>query len=113
MLNWLWPDCAWIFVRSILPIFMILVSPVTFGETGVWAKSGSSAQLHTRCLQTWKCGPKEDIIYGGDKILKATSPKSTLGVCSAGDGPIDSCNYCLANPPKDTCTWTLENRTGQ
>ena len=98
--------------------FMLVSFTVLFGvghaavveaEEGLWSTDESIfAQMNVFCTRTYVCGPSTDIVYGSDKKVVSTSPRLVQGVCSTGNGPIDSCNVCLTNPPTERCEWHLE-----
>jgi len=79
-------------------------------DIGVWVKEKNFAQVNIGCTQTWTCHPKMDILHGVDTYVAVTRPKLIIGVCSASNGPIDSCNVCLSSPPKETCVWELKKK---
>jgi len=95
-------------------IWMILAAlfngAVASAEIGTWSKAGNPAQVNVACVQVWSCGPSSAVIYDAKYQVKTTSPQSTTGVCSAGDGPIDSCNICLSAPPTMKCEWSLVSK---
>jgi hypothetical protein len=76
-------------------------------EIGVWTKAGPPAQVNVGCVQIWQCLPKKDILHGAESHLVATDNTSTIGVCSAAGGAIDSCNSCVAAEPAAPCIWHL------
>jgi hypothetical protein len=76
-------------------------------EEGVWTTENTFAQFNVFCTRVYTCVPASDILHGSDTKVIVTSPKSVRGVCSAGDGPVDSCNDCLTNPPEEKCEWHL------
>lgn len=80
------------------------------GEDGTWSPTDTTAQVNVACTRVYTCGPNQDVMYGGNKRLVATPNKLVWGVCSAGSGPVDSCNVCLTNPPAEKCQWHLEDR---
>ncbi|MGL6529341.1 hypothetical protein ACSZM9_09620 [Aeromonas hydrophila] len=86
----------------------LLFSATLYAEQGVWVKNKNFAQMHTACVQTWTCSPKQAVIHSPETTIKVTKPAYTMGVCNAGDGPIDGCNECAANEPKELCNWSLE-----
>lgn len=77
---------------------------------GVWVKAGPPSQINAYCLQTYQCGPKEDLLHSADTQIVVTKPQLQKGVCSAGGGAYDSCNVCLTNPPTMTCAWELRKK---
>lgn len=93
---------AWIALAA-----LVIASHVRAEDTGTWAKAGSASQINAACLQVWRCGPSNAILHDPRQKVDATSPQSTMGVCSAGSGPVDSCNVCLASPPTKECRWKL------
>ncbi|MBA8881093.1 hypothetical protein FHW16_004828 [Phyllobacterium myrsinacearum] len=79
-----------------------------FAEEGVWSPTNVIAQINLGCTRVYTCGPKEDVVHDGAHKVVGNGPKLVIGVCSAGDGPIDSCNDCLTTPPTDACDWHLQ-----
>lgn len=77
---------------------------------GRWAKQGQFVQLNIGCSQAWVCVPRQDVMYSSDLRLSGPERQTTLGACSAGGGPIDGCNYCLAREPEEACELTLVPR---
>ena len=81
---------------------------------GAWspAKDFTSSPLvpSAGCARMYYCGPREQIMYDSSCRIVATPAQSVGGVCTAGGGPVDSCNACLTNPPSDRCMWHLETR---
>jgi hypothetical protein len=50
----------------------------------------------------------QDVMSDADCKKVYTNPPARRlvnGVCSAGGGPVDSCNECLTNPPDDVCEY--------
>ena len=50
----------------------------------------------------------QDVMSDADCKKVYTNPPARRlvnGVCSAGGGPVDSCNECLTNPPDDACEY--------
>jgi hypothetical protein len=88
--------------------FMSAVSAVA--EIGDWTTEETFAQANVACFRVYKCGPNEDVMYGGDKKIVASTPRTVWGICSAAGGPPDSCNECLTNPPADACEWHLQTK---
>ncbi len=97
-------------VRSLA--FAVCLSVCTiwpaFAEDGVWTPTDTVAQVNVACTRVYTCGPAKPVMYGADKRLVATGNKLVWGVCSAGGGPVDSCNVCVTNPPKERCEWHTE-----
>lgn len=79
-------------------------------DDGVWQAASNFAQVNVACTRTYTCGPAKDIMHSADMKVVATDTKLVWGVCSAGQGPVDGCNVCLTNPPKDKCTWSLQKK---
>lgn len=79
-------------------------------QTGIWSPDSTFAQLNVACVRTYTCGPSDAEMYSADQKIVASGPRQVTGVCSAGDGPVGSCNVCLTNPPSDPCKWHLERR---
>jgi hypothetical protein len=79
-------------------------------EDGVWSPTNTVAQVNVACTRVYLCTPGKDILHSSETKVTTTPPKLVFGVCSAGGGPIDSCNDCLTNPPRDKCEWHLEKR---
>lgn len=89
---------------------LVLVINGARAETGAWTPASSFSQLNVACSRKYTCGPKEDVIYSADSKVVQTAPKTVWGVCSAGTGPIDTCNICLTNPPTERCEWHVESK---
>ena len=79
-------------------------------EKGIWVKAGAPAQINVACTQVWHCRPATDVLHDESTKVVTTDNEITTGVCSAGDGPIDSCNVCVANEPEEKCLWHLEKK---
>src|SRR5688572_12886105 len=79
-------------------------------DTGIWVKAGDPAQVNVGCLQVWHCVPGKDVLHSPTTFVWTTEPTSTVGVCSAGGGAVDSCNVCLANLPTEQCEWELREK---
>ena len=50
----------------------------------------------------------QSVIENADCKKIYTNPparRKVTGVCSAGSGPVDSCNECLTSPPNDACEY--------
>lgn len=77
-------------------------------EPGIWVKNSNFAQMHTACIQSWMCSPAKDILHSQATVVVTSKPTYSLGVCGAGNGPINSCNVCVAREPTDKCEWWLE-----
>jgi hypothetical protein len=90
-----------------LSLTMVLASSAGLAEEGLWRAETAFSQVNVFCIMVYTCGPANDIMHSGDTKVVSTSPKVVRGVCSAGTGPIDSCNLCLTNPPPDKCEWHL------
>ena len=92
-------------------LFCALSTRITMSQavadSGVWVGVGEFAQINVFCTRVYRCGPSEDVLYDGSMKIEATPPELVNGVCSAGDGPVDSCNLCLTNQPAKECTWKL------
>jgi hypothetical protein len=93
---------------SALGIFAI-TSPIglAVADEGVWYPEEQFAQVNVACFRAYLCRPGMDILHGPDTKLEVSDPERVWGVCSAGDGPIDSCNHCLTNMPAKKCEWKL------
>lgn len=98
--------------RMALGLFVSIVAVASFApataEDGVWTPDDNFSQVNVACTRVYTCGPISSVMYGDDKKLVSTAPKIVWGVCSAGDGPVDSCNACLTTPPTEKCEWHLE-----
>lgn len=95
---------------ALFPIALVFASAALAQDRqlGRWSKDGRFVQLNIACSQLWVCGPSKDILT--DKRILSTSPRSTQGSCSAGDGPIGGCNACMASEPRDRCEWWLDSK---
>ena len=76
-------------------------------DDGVWVEEPDFSQANVACFRTYVCRPATDILHGDDTVVKMSDPKIVWGVCSAGDGPVDSCHVCLTNAPSEQCPWEL------
>ena len=83
---------------------------VTYAEQGVWVADDQFIQVNVACSRTYVCRPSTDILHDGNSRMVATSPILVWGICSAADGPADSCNVCLTNPPTKSCEWHMERQ---
>ena len=79
-------------------------------EIGVWSKNKNFSHINLICIQIWSCYPNEDILHGPDTYVEVSNSQSTSGTCSAGDGPTDGCNVCLASEPTEKCFWELKKK---
>jgi hypothetical protein len=79
-------------------------------ETGTWYPDDSFMQVNVACSRRYVCAPATDILHDPNSRVVTTSPALVWGVCSASDGPADSCNVCLTNPPTSACEWHMEKR---
>lgn len=91
--------CLWLFIGS-----------AALADEGIWTTGSQFAQANVACMRTYTCGPAKDIMHSADMKVVSTEPKLVWGVCSAGQGPVDGCNVCLTNPPKDKCIWSLKKK---
>ena len=89
--------------------FIIAGELVGDKSNGLWV-AGNFFQVNVSCTQAWQCIPGVDVLHDPSTVLVTTPNTSTTGVCSAGDGPADTCNVCLANNPKDSCQYWLEKK---
>jgi len=81
-----------------------------YAENGVWTPTQNFAREEKSCIRIYTCGPGADIMHNASMSVVPSPPKLVWGVCSAGNGPLDSCKHCLAPPPKERCEWHLEKR---
>ena len=93
-----------------LVLLGIGIAGATTDQPGVWSKAGAFAQVVAGCTQVWSCGPVQDQLIGEDDRIVTTENKITFGTCSVGDGPIGSCNACLASAPSQPCNWHVEKK---
>lgn len=92
-------------------LIVSLVSTPAAAEQGKWYENKEFIQLHTACTRVYSCTVGEDIIHSSDKkVVILTDNKLVWGICSAADGPADSCNVCLTNTPSDACEWELRDK---
>ena len=89
-------------------LILYLMASMALAEDGVWTTGDEFAQVNVFCVRVYKCSPAQDILYDESKKLIVSDPESSTGICSAGNGPVDSCNECLTNPPAKPCEWHLE-----
>jgi hypothetical protein len=66
---------------------------------GTW-EAGTFTNISIVCWQKWYC-IRPPGIYSAD--CTGTPSTTTTGACSAGGGPADSCNFCVASPPTQPC----------
>jgi hypothetical protein len=90
-------------------IATLLIATSALAEDGVW-RAKSFVQLNSFCVHIYRCGPADDVLPSSDTEIVSTRPKVATGVCSAGNGPVNSCNVCLTTPPRDKCAWHLERK---
>lgn len=76
---------------------------------GAWTP-GLVAPANVGCLQAWLCIPGVDILHDDTTVVVTSPNDKSFGVCSAGDGPADSCNVCLASKPTARCQYWLEKK---
>jgi hypothetical protein len=76
-------------------------------ERGQWVK-GNFAQVNIGCLQAYQCVPGIDLLHGNDTVVKTTPSEGVMGVCNAGGGAADGCNFCASSPPPKPCEYWLE-----
>ena len=88
---------------------VVVADPASDKSNGKWV-AGNFFQVNVACTQAWIC-VAPDVLHGPDTHVVTTSNSSTQGVCGAGDGPVDSCNLCLANPPTQACQYWLESNS--
>ncbi len=77
---------------------------------GVWS-AGKPVQLPgiPFCQIKYTCGPAQTTM--SDASCKMDADTETVrGACSAGSGPVDSCNSCLAAAPSKTCHYKWVKR---
>lgn len=102
------------FIRAALHLaasaFMLTPPGIAQAEPGRWTANSSFAQINVFCQRLYTCSPASDIVYDAKKKLVVSAPTTVRGVCSAGSGPVDSCNECLTNQPSEACEWHLEDR---
>lgn len=98
-------------VRSLAALMMVVLPTPGFAgvEVGAWQKD-TWTQANIGCLQRWTCHPKSSVLHGADEFVAVTKPANTIGACSAGAGPIDSCNHCLAAEPAAKCVWQIQKK---
>lgn len=87
---------------------VVTTAAVVFANDGVWTTTETFAQANVACFRVYTCWPASDILHDASTHVVSTPPKTVWGVCSAGGGPVDSCNVCLTNPPTEKCEWHLE-----
>src|SRR5262245_12498829 len=77
---------------------------------GVWS-AGKPVKLPgiPFCQIKYTCGPKQTGMNDASCKMEADS-KTVRGACSAGSGPVDSCNSCLAAAPSETCHYKWVSR---
>jgi hypothetical protein len=97
-------------IYSIVFAVIILGFSAAYAETGMWSPDSQFAQANVACARKYTCGPSKDIMHGADTKIVSTPPKLVWGVCSAGTGPVDSCNVCNTNPPTEQCEWTVQKK---
>jgi hypothetical protein len=100
---------------NIAVMLSFLLSAATFGESalaeeGTWSADDQFAQVNVACSRRYTCGPGRDILHSADTKIVSTAPKLVWGVCSAGTGPVDSCNVCNTNLPNEKCEWSLQKK---
>ena len=74
----------------------------------VWVGERDFNSIGFVCSRIYACSPEVDTMYpaGCERVWDYPPPRRNVGgVCSAGGGPVDSCNACLTNPPSDPCDW--------
>ena len=78
---------------------------------GVWAAGPvNTGPLPSFCSRVYSCGPRDTVMTDADCKMMSTPKETVRGACSAGRGPVDSCNECLTNPPSTPCEWWLVNK---
>src|SRR5579871_2225671 len=76
-------------------------------DPGVWVKEGEGLPVNVACVQIYECNAPTDILHSASTKVIHTPDEAQVGVCSAGSGPIDSCNECLTNPPPTPCEYQV------
>jgi hypothetical protein len=71
---------------------------------------GLGTMGHRSRVQTEVDGPEQGYLLNADTKIVSTPLKLVWGVCSAGSGPVDSCNVCNTNPPTEKCEWSVQKR---
>jgi hypothetical protein len=105
-MNVFWIGCA----SALLCVTEMTVTALAEPRTqGSWVTGGPHTHINVACFQVWKCdsGP---VLHAPNFRVVTTPNKQTTGVCSAGSGPIDSCNNCVTAPPTEKCEYWLEPR---
>jgi hypothetical protein len=77
---------------------------------GVWS-AGRPTQLPgiPFCQIKYTCGPAQTGMNDASCKMEADS-ETVRGACSAGSGPVNSCNSCLAAAPSKTCHYKWVKR---
>jgi hypothetical protein len=92
-------------VGTVCAVFVQFGSGVASAESGQWIADSQFAQVNVACSRVYYCKPGQDILHSADTKVVTTPNKLVWGVCSAGDGPVDSCNVCLTTSPGEPCQW--------
>jgi hypothetical protein len=83
---------------------------LVLADEGTWVADSEFAQVNVACSRRYICGPGKDVLHSADSKIVSAAPKLIWGVCSAGTGPVDSCNVCNTNPPTEKCEWSLQKK---
>jgi hypothetical protein len=83
-----------------------IYSTAASADEGEWRPDDEFAQFNVSCSRTYRCVPKTDIISGPN--IRFTARQQVGGVCSAGAGDASGCNFCLTNPPRMKCEYTVK-----
>lgn len=84
------------------------VSDLSRADPGTWMPQRDFGQVNAACFRVYKCNTGQDQLIRGDQHIVHTGDQTVWGVCSAGDGAVDSCNDCLTNPPTTSCEWSIQ-----
>jgi hypothetical protein len=78
---------------------------------GKWLPAMAVANVFSRCIITWKCGPAPDttLMRSSDSRLVTTPAQNTRGVCQITDNPKE-CGTCqpIGGEPAATCQYCVE-----
>lgn len=96
--------------KFMLALCMLAFPLYAKADDGVWQPEDSFAQLNVACTRVYHCTTGQDILHSADTKIIVLPPKVVLGICSAGGGAADSCNFCLTNPPTAKCEWHTEKK---